>query len=116
MRGDFLGLDLKQKLVTVTDFGRRPRREPVDSEIGNCHQFFLLDVHDHVLGSVGLVVGSTTHVQRGPFDDHDGAGRGQPGDVDGGTVDHPARRAPGDAGVADGRQGTADDGMGLLDQ
>jgi hypothetical protein len=28
-----------EKLVTVTDFGRRSRRASGDREIGNCHEF-----------------------------------------------------------------------------
>ena len=75
-----------EKLVTVTNLedGDSYRfRPPAGGErqaagksvtVTNCCGD-LLDVHDHVLGAGGLVVGAAAHVQGRPFDDHDGAGR-----------------------------------------
>jgi len=74
-----------------------------------------IDVHDHVLAAVGLVVGPAALVQRGSLDDYRLAALRQRGDVSGRSADGSPRRTAGDTGHAAGCRGPADPCLGFAD-
>ncbi len=74
-----------------------------------------IDVHDHVLAAVGLVVGPSALVQRGSLDDNSRAALRQRGDVSGRSADPAPRRAAGDTGHTAGCRGPADLCLGFAD-
>ena len=74
-----------------------------------------IDVHDHVLAAVGLVVGPSALVQSGSFDDYSLAALRQCSDVSARSADGSPRRTAGDTGHAAGCRGPADPCLGFAD-
>ncbi|MGD8530153.1 MAG: hypothetical protein PVG97_04170 [Syntrophobacterales bacterium] len=84
-----------------------------DPHILLLHQRSSIDVHNHVLVAVGLIIRPAALMQRSPFDNDGGAAPWQCGHVNRCSADCPPRCTARDTGYTDRRQGSADTRLGF---